>query len=240
MNTKTEQLNTLKKHFKKLKYVQIDAYTPEGFEGVAVIPKWQKVANTYPEACQKVWELLKEKRSPNWCYLTFDNKHIRRFKGTDEALEALNQKGDFYTIAVQMGNKYKGKGVNDARNFIAGRSDELLLGAFEVGCILLTHPEILEYKGVFEGIDCPGDEYAPDGDGAFSESLVFSVYDDVFRFDWWHLVDAYDYFGSASAALPQKSTLDSRPLDTLESSVLESRVKSLETDMEKIKKFLII
>lgn len=221
MNTKTEQLNILKKHFKKLKYVQTDVHTPEGFEGVAVIPKWQKVAKTYPEACRKVWDLLKEKRSPNWCGVIFDDKHIRRLKGTDEALVALDQKGDFYTLSVQMGTKHKGKSVNDARNFVAGRNDELLLGVFEVGCILLTHPEILKYRGVFEGIDCSGDEYAPGGGGAFSKSLGFLVYDGEFGFDWGLLDGALDYFGTAAASLPQKSILDSRPLETFDPSALD-------------------
>lgn len=220
MNTKIEQLNILRKHFKKLKYVQTDVHTPEGFEGVAVIPKWQKVAKTYSEACQKVWELLKEKRSPNWCGIIFDDKHIRRLKGTDEALVALNQKGDFYTLSVQMGNKYKGKSVNDARNFVSGRNDELLLGAFEVGCILLTHPELVR-KWEDLGPDCAGDEYAPDGGGAFSRSLSFYVGGDEFGFDWGRLDGAYDRFGSASAALPQKSTLDSRPLETFDPLALD-------------------
>lgn len=215
----SQQTKSLKKFFPNLKYVKTEANLTDPFEDIAVIPKWQKVASTYPKAVEIVWNLLEKQRPNNYNYVSFDR--IRRLKGTDEALQALGQKGDFYTVPVQMGAKYKGKSVNDARAFVAGRNDELLLGAFEVGCILLTHPE-MQTKWEDLGIDCSGDEYSYSGGGVFSFSLCFCVGGGgQFKFGSRYLGFADDSFGSASAGVPQKSTLASRPLETFDPSTLE-------------------
>ena len=79
---------------------------------------------------------------------------------------------------------------------------EFGLGAFAIGCMLLTHPERLQHSNDL-WIDCAGDEFSPDGDSDFSSAPYFRFSDGKVKFAASYVGIAYDYYGTASGFLPQ-------------------------------------
>jgi len=146
------------------------------FMQIVAIPKWQLVAKTYGEAVQKVLGLLKKQRGGKFCNRCEgieEKLYLHRSEFTEYGMRRLSgqQKGfDIMIVPVQLGRSYKNFSVRLARETFG---DEFGLGVFEMGCILLTHPEILQHRDDF-GIDCAGDYYDPDGYGATSRAPTFS------------------------------------------------------------------
>jgi len=130
-------------------------------------------------------------------------KYLRQHERTAKKLEALaeQQKGyDILVVAAQFGLRHRGRSVRRAREVFT--ANEFGLGAFEIGCMLLTHPERLQnYDDLW--IDCAGDEYAPAADGDFSFAPFFYFDGGRVEFGSSWFDDAYDDFGSASGFLPQ-------------------------------------
>lgn len=218
MKTLKEQNKILKKHFNitvKLPKKEVSGYA---------VPKWQRVASTYPKALQKVLDAIKSTRPfYNWREGQIDNKHIRR--PDIEIPEILN---------AQMGEKHKGESVEYVR---ANKlENENLLGAYEVGVILLTHPKILKsYDDLW--IDCPLDEWSPGAGGEFSSAPVFVFDDGGVEFGAFDVGATRGHCGSASWFSPQ-SNLESRNLESFESLTLESRLEKIEAWIRKEANFI--
>lgn len=198
MKTTTEQKEILK--------VLTENATPKPVEKPSneievVIPDWHTIASTYTEALQKVLNALKATRPfVNYREGQIDDKHIREFPTKAEAFKKMKAKDGFYTLKVQMGEKFKGVSVEDARNQMTGK--EFPLGAYEIGCILLTHPEILQkYEDLW--IDCAGDEYSYSAAGVFPRSLYFYFGGGFLEFGRRYVDFASDYYGSVSGFFPQ-------------------------------------
>lgn len=197
MKTIEQQKEILEKAFAGI------SIKPEPIEeiGTYVIPKF---TGSYNNAVKKVLKALAESRPfYNWREENFGKKYLQETKAKKTAMKKLytSEEGDYITIQAQMGLKYKGKSVKEARTLFA--KNEFGLGAYEVGCILLTHPEILQ-KHEDLWIDCAGDGYAPGGDGQFSHAPCFRCFgDDELRFDTEGLDAAYGRYGSASGFVPQ-------------------------------------
>lgn len=179
---------------------------PANAEGWFAIPRWQLVAKTYNEAVQKVLDLIKQQRKGkfyNWRESRIGEQYLRQHERTVKNLEALGetQKGyDILVVAAQFGIRHRGRSVRRAREvFVA---NEFGLGAFEIGCMILTHPERLaDYNDLW--IDCAGSEYAPGGDGGFSRAPCFLFNVGEVEFDTHWVGSACGCCGSASAFLPQ-------------------------------------
>lgn len=187
-------------------------------DGVFLVPEWEKVGKTYSEALQKVLDALKKDRQFfNYRKGQIDESHIKRPDGTLSEI-----------IHAQMGKKYRRVSVREVKGKI--KLGEYLLGAYEVGVILLTHPDILKsYDDLW--IDCPRDEFSPGADGAFSGAPSFEWSDGELRFDTRDVYDAYGHCGSASGFSPQ--SLETGALDHVRGLTL--RVEALEEQMEKLK-----
>ena len=111
---------------------------------------------------------------------------------------------DLLVVPAQFGRRHRGRSVRRARGVFA--SNEFGLGAFAIGCMLLTHPERLtDYDDLWIDlwIDCPGDEYSPGADGRFGHVPSFDANGTRVEFgaSWSGLVS--DRCSSASAFLPQ-------------------------------------
>jgi len=179
---------------------------PTGAEGLFVIPRWQTIAPTYVEAVKIVLAKLKEARKDAFynyreSEMTPDNLRESARKAEVMATIAEQQKGyDLLVIPAQFGLRHRGRSVRRARVVIGGSG--FGLGAFEVGIMLLTHPERLaHYDDLW--IDCPGDEFKPSDESAFGCAPYFRFYDDKLRFDASRVDGAHDLYGSASGSVSQ-------------------------------------
>lgn len=165
----SKQLEILKKAFPEVKKWKgsIDVDESIMTEGIFIIPN-PKLFGTYNQAVLAVIEALKKSRS------AYD---YRDGKWTAQYLKQLPLKEQFWStqediivLGAQFGQKHAGTSVQDVRNSLELK--ELPLGIYEVGIMLLTHPERLQdFNDLF--IDCPGDEYSYSGDGVFSRAPIF-------------------------------------------------------------------
>ena len=205
----TEQTNILRQLFPGIGFANeklAEQPLPPNAKGWFAIPKWQSVAKTYNEAVQKVLDLIKKQRKGmfyNWREGKLGEKYFRQHERTAKKLETLAEQQkdyDILVVATQFGLRHRGRSVRRAREVFT--ANEFGLGAFEIGCMLLTHPERLQhYDDLW--IDCAGNEYAPDADGAFSYALCFFFSAGGVRFGTCWFGSAGGYYGSASGFLPQ-------------------------------------
>lgn len=187
---------------------------PDGAEGWFAIPSVDAVvarifreikdpAERYCRAVQLVLQKLGE--SPNFYNYRegqLGPDRLRQHARTVQALDLIieKQQGDILIIPAQFGKRHAGRSVRRAREVFA--TNEFGLGVFAVGCMLITNPDRFQsHKDLW--IDCPGDEYAPDADGQYSEVPCFDFGSGVkFGTSWFGNADSN--CGSASAFLPQQ------------------------------------
>ncbi len=175
---------------------------PVGSEGNFLILPWQKVAPTYREAVEIVLAKLKETRNGRFqnsrngqlgpSYLREGDKKIKAMKKI-----AVEQSGhDVLVVSTQLGIRHRGRSVRRALAVMSG--NEIGLGAYEIGFILLTHQNRLQH---FDGlwIDAAGDEFAPDADGDFCRAPCFDFDGGGLGFDAYDVDNPHEYCGSASA-----------------------------------------
>lgn len=184
---------------------------PEGAEGLFVIPTWQSFAkahgvSTYAEAVGLVLAKLKETlkgKFYNYRENEMGSDNLRESARKAEVMEqiAQSQKGyDLLVIPAQFGLIHRGRSVRRARVVIGNKG--FGLGAFEVGIMLLTHPERLQhYDDLY--VDCAGDEFKPSDEHEFSRAPLFFFDGVKLRFDTNEVVHANVLYGSASGFLPQ-------------------------------------
>lgn len=179
---------------------------PEDAEGNFVYPWWGTVGKTYAEATEKVvQELVRVHNMKNWLEKHLTEKHLRQYDPTRQALEAIraSQPGDFQVFPAQFGMLHRGESVRLVRDILLPK--EFGLGPYEVGIMLLTHPERLDaYEKLF--IDCPGAEYDYDAAGRFPRAPYFDFHDGRRHFDSYSVDYPSDRCGSASAFFPQSKS----------------------------------
>ncbi len=205
----TEQTNILRQLFPGISYADeklVEQPLPANAEGWFAIPKWQSVAKTYEEAVKKVLELIKQQRKGkfyNYREGKIGARYLRQHERTVKRLEALaeQQKGhDILVVAAQFGLRHRGR--SDRRSREVFTVNEFGLGTFEIGCMILTHPERLQhYDDLW--IDCAGDEYAPGAGGGFSGVPCFGFFDGRVGFGAGWVGGPRARYGSVSGFLPQ-------------------------------------
>jgi hypothetical protein len=210
------QTNRLCELFSGLGYANQDLLTqiekgevtlPAGAEGWFAIPNiWKKggqpkIGATYSECIQTVLNLIKKTRNGkfyNYRDGSIDERHLRQLAKTKSVMEAISEaqgNPDILIIAGQFGKRHAGRSVRRAR--VVMTSGEFGLGAFAIGCMLLTHPErLMNYDDLW--VDCAGDEFSPGGDGFFSCAPYFRFDGDKVKFVTYDVDDAYDFYGTAS------------------------------------------
>jgi hypothetical protein len=177
---------------------------PPNAEGWFAIPGWQSVGKTYEEAVEKVFAMIASKRKfYNYRDGQLGAEYLRQHTKMKKMFQKLGDKQKGYNIlvvAAQFGLRHRGRSVRRAREVFA--ADEFGLGVFEIGCIILTHPERLRHHNDL-WIDCAGNEYAPGEGGDFSFAPFFLFFGGEVRFaaDW--VGSACGLFGSASGFLPR-------------------------------------
>ena len=188
MNEVTMKVETIKSQYLEIK--------PNVFQ----FPHWSKIAQTYNDAVEKVLAEIESSR-PFYNYQKGElgSDRLKETKRKQEMLGKVTKKG-IVTIEVQLGQKYKGKSVKDARDSF--QDNEFGLGAYEIGCLLLAKPEILkDYDDLW--IDCAGDEFDdPDSGVRFVLAPYFSWSDGEVRFVTSWCAHADGRYGSASGFVP--------------------------------------
>lgn len=216
MKTLKQQADILRKSFGITISVAKPPKLIAAADGLFVIPKWSKLAPTYGEALQKVFDAIKKERPfYNW----------REGQLGPENLRELPHKNVPEIISVQLGKKWKGKSVDTVRKEKA--SGEILLGAYEVAIILLTNPDILKSSDDLF-LDCAGDEASPGADGDFSRAPSFFWGDGELGFGFFWTDDAYDSFGTVSGFLSQP--LENRPLESFAPLTLEAAIERVKEE----------
>jgi hypothetical protein len=192
---------------------QINAGTailPEKAEGWVAIPNLKKLpnlfGNTYGQAVQKVLDLIKKARNgkfQNYREGKLGEQYLRQTSALVTMLSKVAEaqgNPDILIIPAQFGFLHRGRSVRRAREVMRG--GEFGLGAFNIGCMLLTHPERLKhYDDLW--IDCAGDEYSDSGGGVFECAPYFEFSDGGVEFDAIGVSFAVGFYGSASGVFPQ-------------------------------------
>lgn len=169
-----EQAKVFEKHFPHIKADYADVRTCvceyELASSKYLIPRWQKLAPTYGEAVhlmlQKLCEVwggkfetpYHELLGPDFLSETPDKVRVMR------GLARQQPKHDLLVVSAQFGRGRRGLSAENVRSVIPG-SGEFCLGAFEAGCMLLSHPERLMQCDDL-GIVCAGDTQSGIENGA--------------------------------------------------------------------------
>jgi len=174
---------------------------PEQAEAWFAVPRWQALAPTYNDAVGMVADVLESKRRfSNRIAGNLGPKYLRQNERTRlaEDILAKQQPGsDILVLAAQFGLRHRGCSARRARVVMAG--NEFGLGAFALGCMLITHPERLSLIDTLM-IDCSGDEYSLRADTVFDRvplfdfdlgGLEFSVFFDDRARDLWGTPTAF-------------------------------------------------
>lgn len=173
-----EQMATLKAIFPQLKSFGESVAAKEllaGAEGNFLIPRWRGIAATYDKAVEIVLAKLKEARNGNFCNFRPNELGPDRLRQSVKKIEMFQKLGDeqkghdVLVVQAQFGIKHRGKSVRRALVVMGG--NECGLGAFEIGIMLLTHPDRLGHRDDL-WIDCGGDVALGD-DGDFSIAPFF-------------------------------------------------------------------
>jgi len=204
----TEQTNVLRLLFPGIGYANeklAELPLPEGAEGWFAIPRWQKVAKTYPEAVQIVLDLINKTRGKlyNWRKSQINSKHIRQSAKTAKMFQAIGEQqkdNDILVVPCQFGKRHAGRSVRRAHEVMG--ASEFGLDAFSIGIMLLTHPERLQQLDDL-WIDCAGDEFSDGGDSSFGLAPFFNFFDGKVEFDTYGVYYAREHYGSSSAFGPQ-------------------------------------
>lgn len=158
-----DQLLILNKHFPKLetisKVYHFDKNSTEGKPNIFIIPDWEKVSTSYGSACEIILNILISIHGSNFStskvneFFTWDIKPTLELTRGIYKLKEIQKNSDYLIFNCNLGLKHAGKSAR--RALATFKDNEFPLGVFEVGVILITHPELL--KGTFSTyIGTPG------------------------------------------------------------------------------------
>lgn len=139
-----------------LKSIQSYLYMRRQAEGLFLIPRWQLIADTYSQALSLIFCIMRNQFPLD---IKLNSSLVVRKQETQDAFEKIgeSQKGyPYLVIPAQLGKRHGGRSTRSAIDSYTG--SEFGLGLYELGCILLTHPNLLDSaKTLF--VRCPGDQY---------------------------------------------------------------------------------
>lgn len=202
----SNQVGALREYFPELGTADEEIASdelPDGAEGWFAIPRWEKIAPTYGETVEKIFAAIASRRRfYNWREGQLEPNYLRQHERTGmlQTLIAQQSEHDILIVPAQFGLRHRGRSVRRARELFL--PNEFGLGAFEGGCMLLTHPErLVFYDDLY--IDCAGDEYSPVADGRFVSAPCFVWSGDGVTFDTFWVDGPFSRYGSASGFVPQ-------------------------------------
>ena len=200
-----EQMAIAQKIFPQLESFEESAAAKElqlGAEGKFLIARWQNIAPTYNEAVEVILAKLSEQRGGRFKNEGRDLLGYDLLRQTTKKTEMFQKLGDeqkghnVLVVDAQFGLRHRGKSVRRAR--VVMETNEVGLGAFELGFMLLTHPDRLQ-SGVALWIHAIGDESTPGADGVFSHAPFFYFHYAYLKFSMGRVNVPHNFYSSASA-----------------------------------------
>ncbi len=203
-----EQMDVFQRFFPRLKSFDNHAATqsiPEGAEAIFLIPRWQEIAPIYYQAVEILFKRLVEQRTG-----MFMNQRNGQL-GADLLRQSAKKVGLFQklceqqkghsvlVVPAQFGFRHRGKSVRRAR--VVMGPGEVGLGAFEIGCMLLSHPDRLQHAHDLL-IDCAGDEHSLDASDVYAGAPFYDFIDVSLDFSTSHVSNLLANYGIASAFFP--------------------------------------
>lgn len=197
-----------------LLYMQNLPGLPTQAEGWFAIPSNEGLKRLFPEItgsadryCAGV-RLIHEKIAHrtefhNWYggAITPDRLKVRDRSEIAFELLSLEQPGDILIVAAQLGERYRGRSLNEARRLFKGV--EFGLGSFAVGSIILTHLDHLPRRSVTD-MGCAGDEFIDSSyGGLFNAAPAYYFDGDRVRCSAYINDLAEDDFGWVTAFPPK-------------------------------------
>jgi hypothetical protein len=181
IKTFEEQLRILHPYFPE--YVDPnDMIAPQariaGAEGCFLMLDRRVLGPSYSEAVKKLFNALNEQHSgqfENRLVDPLDEMHLRQATSKERIFAYLASKESDHPILVlqaQFGLRYRDYAGTEV--FGKMTKNEFPLGVYEVGNMLLTHPECLQTEDD-PWIDCPGDELYLEGYGSMVMVPYFCV-----------------------------------------------------------------
>ncbi len=145
-----EQIHILRKFFPDIGYADENVASqplPSGAEGWFALPRWRRIGIDYLEATKKVFSTIASLRSFDSAW----NGGLNRQSGIERSLKLIGdkQKGhEILVVPAQFGLHRQGRDDRPPKNgYFQPREEfgphESGLGVFEIGIMLLTHPERL-------------------------------------------------------------------------------------------------
>lgn len=136
-----------------------DRPLPEGAEGYFAIPRWEKIADSPAESVATIVSKLSSTRPvmnlrEGYLKPLYMRPHIR----TANMLLKLCQEQEEHDILIvpaQFGLRHRGRSARRGRQIYT--REEFGLGAFAVGCMLITHPDRMRHWEHLQ-VECSGDE----------------------------------------------------------------------------------
>jgi len=185
-------------------------HLPDGAEAWFAIPRWQSLAPSYNQALQMVLDALASKRRfANRVHGKMAPGYLRQSERSKLAEQILAQQQpgcDILVVAAQAGLLHRGCSARRSRVVMAG--NEFGLGAFSLGCMLLTHPERLSHAETLM-IDCGGDEYSLRGDGVFDRVPLYDYDLSGIEFSIFYEDRARNLWGSPSGFMYESHNKES-------------------------------
>lgn len=170
-----KQLDNLHKNFPHLKTGEVLEYAnanklilPEGVEGLIVVPKLEKIDDSYVQALNKTFHWIGRISSfRNDCWIKLNPAHLRLSNRTNEKLQELaenqkNLKSDYLLVPVTLGPFYWSEYLSVAIVRKTYKEEEFGLGSLQILWILLAHLEWFNKKDkeAWLLVWCPADEYS--------------------------------------------------------------------------------
>ncbi len=173
---------------------------PENAEDLFVIPHWNQIANTYPKAVEKVFNIFKLVFDCE--SFSFDKYLIRQTAKTNKAFNEIMMNTSKYidtcVMPAQFGIWHCGR--SDWRAQAMFKENEFGPGIYATLIMIITHPERVKWNDDLM-IICTGDEisYKNDYHNVFSNCLFISKAGEDLRFHVEYSGKVYSNYGPVSA-----------------------------------------
>lgn len=144
---------------------------PVGAEGLLTAPHWSKIAGSYPEACEKVLDLLEKTYGSHfikWNKGEIGPKYLREGPKKSCTMESFQREQNADILIFPAHFDICLHGPTTRRTRLVMNDSDFGLGVYEIGIMLLTHSQFLNIRGDEIWANCAGDEYASSGDGNFT------------------------------------------------------------------------